>query len=95
MPPLLHRLAELQPEQLNYLGVSYGLTPTLFKFWKRSGYVPMYIRQTANDLTGEHTCIMIRSLSSTMDSNQAWITSFAQGQSPKLPLDFAAPPPVP
>lgn len=81
MPPLLHRLSELQPEQLNYLGVSYGLTPSLFKFWKRAGYVPMYIRQTANDLTGEHTCIMIRSLSSTIESNQAWITSFAQGES--------------
>ena len=27
MPPLLQRLSERRPEQLDYLGVSYGLTP--------------------------------------------------------------------
>ena len=34
MPPLFARLSETKPVQLDYLGVSYGLTPTLHKFWK-------------------------------------------------------------
>jgi N-acetyltransferase 10 len=31
MPPLLQRLSERRPEQLDYLGVSYGLTPPLLR----------------------------------------------------------------
>ncbi|KAF9236966.1 GNAT acetyltransferase 2-domain-containing protein [Melanogaster broomeanus] len=56
MPPLLQRLSERKPENLDYLGVSYGLTPQLLRFWKRAGYVPLYLRQTQSELTGEHTC---------------------------------------
>ncbi|KAF5348578.1 hypothetical protein D9756_009670 [Leucocoprinus leucothites] len=55
MPPLLQRLTERKPENLDYLGVSYGLTPQLLRFWKRAGYVPLYLRQTQSELTGEHT----------------------------------------
>ncbi|EEB06821.1 N-acetyltransferase Nat10 [Schizosaccharomyces japonicus yFS275] len=62
MPPLLLKLSELQPEPLHYMGVSFGMTSSLLKFWKRGGYCPLYLRQTANDLTGEHTCVMIRPL---------------------------------
>ena len=46
LPPLLLKLAERPPERLHYLGVSYGLTQPLHKFWKRAGYVPVYLRQT-------------------------------------------------
>ncbi|KAJ3112824.1 N-acetyltransferase 10 [Phlyctochytrium bullatum] len=63
MPPLLLKLSERPPkERLHWLGVSYGLTPQLFKFWRRSGYTPVYVRQTTNELTGEHTCIMVKPL---------------------------------
>jgi N-acetyltransferase 10 len=31
MPPLLQRLSERKPESLDYLGVSYGLTPQLLR----------------------------------------------------------------
>ncbi|KAJ3189398.1 hypothetical protein HDU85_003027 [Gaertneriomyces sp. JEL0708] len=63
MPPLLLKLSERPPkEHLHWLGVSYGITQQLHKFWKRAGFVPVYLRQTANDLTGEHTCVMIKPL---------------------------------
>uniref|UniRef100_A0A1I7UY44 RNA cytidine acetyltransferase n=1 Tax=Caenorhabditis tropicalis TaxID=1561998 RepID=A0A1I7UY44_9PELO len=62
LPPLLQRLDERKPEKLDYLGVSFGLTVPLLKFWKRSEYVPVYIRQNSNDITGEHTCIMLKGL---------------------------------
>lgn len=32
MPPLLQRLTERKPEGLDYLGVSYGLTPQLLRY---------------------------------------------------------------
>ncbi|KAJ6601138.1 GNAT acetyltransferase 2-domain-containing protein [Mycena vulgaris] len=77
MPPLLQRLSERKPEILDYLGVSYGLTGQLLRFWKRAGYVPLYLRQTASELTGEHSCVMVRGLSSSSDS-QEWLGEFAK-----------------
>lgn len=62
LPPLLQRLDERKPERLDYLGVSFGLTVPLLKFWKRNEFVPVYIRQNSNDITGEHTCIMLKGL---------------------------------
>ncbi|GAA5883429.1 hypothetical protein JCM16303_003792 [Sporobolomyces ruberrimus] len=77
MPPLLQRLSERAPENLDYLGVSYGVTPLLFKFWKRAGFVPLYMRQTTNDLTGEHSCVMIRGLNKNMEETGRWLGDFA------------------
>lgn len=79
MPPLLQRLSERKPENLDYLGVSYGLTPQLLRFWKRAGYVPLYLRQTTSELTGEHTCVMVRGLNSSVDSDMGWLHEFAKG----------------
>lgn len=62
LPPLLMKLQERRPEKLDYLGVSFGLTLNLLKFWKKAGYVPVYLRQTTNELTGEHSCIMLKSV---------------------------------
>ncbi|KAJ5106252.1 RNA cytidine acetyltransferase [Penicillium angulare] len=77
MPPLFGKLTERRPDALDYVGVSYGLTPTLHKFWKRGSFVPVYLRQTPNELTGEHSCVMLRTL--TTGSNDAsWLGSFSK-----------------
>jgi N-acetyltransferase 10 len=64
LPPLLVRCGELKPRppRLHYLGVSYGLTQQLYNFWSRAGYLPLYLRQTASEVTGEHTVVMVRPL---------------------------------
>lgn len=78
MPPLFARLGEVRPPAtFDYLGVSYGLTAPLHKFWKRAGFAPVYLRQTPNDLTGEHTCVMLRTLSSAA-AHDAWLPAFAR-----------------
>ena len=79
MPPLLQRLEEVKPQTLDWLGVSYGLTGQLLRFWKRAGYVPIYIRQTTSDLTGEHTCVMVRGLNSSSEDELQWLGEFAKG----------------
>jgi N-acetyltransferase 10 len=83
MPPMLLKLSQRPlKEQLQWLGVSYGLTAPLHKFWKRSGYKPVYLRQTANDLTGEHTCIMLKTLqapgSEVVVGNGSWLSDFSK-----------------
>jgi len=82
MPPLLLRLSERplkSMERLNWIGVSYGLTAPLHKFWKRAGFVPLYIRQTTNEITGEHSCIMLKDISGgdVGVSRADWLKDFA------------------
>ncbi|PLN78094.1 putative nucleolar ATPase Kre33 [Aspergillus taichungensis] len=77
MPPLFGKLSERRPDALDYIGVSYGLTPSLHKFWKRSAFAPVYLRQTPNELTGEHSCVMLRTLSAG-SNDPAWLGAFAR-----------------
>jgi N-acetyltransferase 10 len=74
LPPLLLELGERPPEELQYLGVSFGLTANLLRFWKKAGFVPTYLRQTRNALTGEHTNIMLKALSTS--KNSEWLSAF-------------------
>lgn len=79
MPPLFSRLSESRPPALDYVGVSYGLTGELLKFWKHASFAPVYLRQTANELTGEHTCVMLRPLESSATSGDAsWLGAFSR-----------------
>lgn len=76
MPALFTSISQKRPEKLDYIGVSYGLTPELHKFWKRANFAPVYLRQTANDLTGEHTCVMLRPLENSDD--RSWLGAFSR-----------------
>lgn len=77
LPPLLLKLNERRAERLDYLGVSYGLTPQLLRFWKKAGFIPVYLRQTPNDLTGEHSCVMLKELSDEDSADQGqWLSAF-------------------
>ncbi|KAF8018616.1 hypothetical protein BT93_H3497 [Corymbia citriodora subsp. variegata] len=62
LPPLLVHLRERQPEKLHYIGVSFGLTLDLFRFWRKHKFVPFYIGQIPNTVTGEHTCMVLKPL---------------------------------
>jgi N-acetyltransferase 10 len=76
-PPLLQKLSERRlTHSIDYLGVSYGLSSDLLKFWKKNQFLPIYIRQIASDLTGEYSCIMLKSIQA---SEQApWLFSYYQ-----------------
>lgn len=74
---LLSKLSERPPEKLHWLGTSYGVTPALYNYWKRAGYSPVYLRLTANELTGEHTCIMLATLSSH-ECDEGWLPALHQ-----------------
>jgi len=77
MPSLFSKLSERRPHTLDYIGVSFGLTQPLHKFWKRASFVPVYLRQTPNELTGEHSCVMLRTLSAS-SNDPAWLGAFAK-----------------
>ena len=62
LPPLLLSLAQRPAEPLDWLGASFGLTEPLFRFWHRNGFLPAYLRQTKNELTGEHSTVLLHDL---------------------------------
>lgn len=76
LPPLLQSLEDRKPESIQYLGVSYGMTQKLFNFWKKHEFKPVYVRLTQNDLTGEHTCVMLRLLKQSTNTTIDWLQSF-------------------
>lgn len=86
LPPLLLKLNERRAERLDYLGVSFGLTNDLLRFWKKSSFLPVYLRQTTNDLTGEHSCIMIKELNKDEEkkSVDSWLFQYFIGKSHPL-----------
>ena len=55
-------MSERKPAPVHYIGTSFGVTKELFQFWRKNKLEPIYVRQTANELTGEHTCLMVRPL---------------------------------
>ncbi|KAI9108625.1 hypothetical protein K1719_020272 [Acacia pycnantha] len=62
LPHLLVHLRERRPEKLHYIGVSFGLTLDLFRFWRKHKFAPFYIGQIPNTVTGEHTCMILKPL---------------------------------
>lgn len=48
-------------------------------FRKRGGFVPVYLRQTTNDLTGEHSCIMLNVLKpddAAVEQPEDWLMAY-------------------
>ncbi len=76
LPPLLLPLTEVKAPNLDWIGTSFGLTLNLHKFWSRAGMHMLYLRQTKNELTGEHSSIMIRALPRVSGVDDAWLDAF-------------------
>jgi tRNA(Met) cytidine acetyltransferase len=45
---------------VDYLGVGYGATPDLLRFWRENGFRSVHLSSTRNDRSGEHSALMMR-----------------------------------
>eukprot|EP01101_Sappina_pedata_P010021 TRINITY_DN6209_c0_g1_i1.p1 TRINITY_DN6209_c0_g1~~TRINITY_DN6209_c0_g1_i1.p1 ORF type:complete len:1101 (-),score=571.46 TRINITY_DN6209_c0_g1_i1:37-3276(-) len=79
-PPLLWRLEQIKPldREIHYLGVSFGMSTDLLKFWKKNGFSTAYIRLTPNEITGEHSCVMLKAAQNAGDVSQDWLNLFTK-----------------
>ncbi|GFQ66947.1 RNA cytidine acetyltransferase [Trichonephila clavata] len=59
--PILQQLTEIQPDSVEYFFVSCNLSSESLKFWKKNGFVPVYISEKTNS-EGEHMLSMIKSI---------------------------------
>lgn len=90
LPPLLVPVSEQRPEALHWIGSSFGLTSDLFRFWHKLEFSSVYIRQTPNGLTGEHSAILLRTLTNNnhthtrhsqatvVDTEHGWLEAFVE-----------------
>ena len=69
-------LTEVEAPRLDWIGTSFGLTLPLHKFWTRAGMKMLYLRQTKNELTGEHSSIMVRALPKRTGFDDVWLSAF-------------------
>jgi tRNA(Met) cytidine acetyltransferase len=61
-----HLLAEIRREfriDYDWLGVGYGATPELLRFWRENGYRAVQLSTTRNDASGEYSALMLDPLS--------------------------------
>jgi N-acetyltransferase 10 len=91
LPPLLLPLTEVDAPRLDWLGTSFGLTAQLHKFWSRAGMRMLYLRQTMNELTGEHSAIMVRALPKRSGVDDAWLHAFVGDTRRRLVSLFSGP----
>ncbi|WP_049899526.1 tRNA(Met) cytidine acetyltransferase TmcA [Halococcus agarilyticus] len=52
-----------EDDEIDWLGVGYGATPQLVRFWARNGFSPVHLAITRNDRSGEHSALMFAPLS--------------------------------
>jgi N-acetyltransferase 10 len=88
LPPLLLPLTEVDAPRLDWIGTSFGLTSQLHKFWTRAGMRLLYLRQTTNELTGEHSAIMVRALPKRTGVSDSWLLAFVGDTKRRLLASF-------
>jgi N-acetyltransferase 10 len=79
LPPLLITLKERPAERLHWIGSSFGLTSKLLNFWSRKSFRCCYVRQTANEITGEYSSVCLRELSTLGMENaplSGWLDAY-------------------
>ncbi|KAI0989797.1 hypothetical protein GJ496_009521 [Pomphorhynchus laevis] len=58
-----------------YVSVSFGLTKRLCKFWLTCGFIPLYVRSGICQMTGENSCIMVKSI---YEDQSQWLQIYSE-----------------
>ncbi len=51
-----------QNKSLDWVGSGFGVSPELLRFWTRNGFTPIHITPQRNEVSGEHTVIVLKPL---------------------------------
>ncbi|MFC7077661.1 tRNA(Met) cytidine acetyltransferase TmcA [Haloarcula halophila] len=56
---LLDEIRDHEADGIDWLGVSYGATPELVRFWRANGYRTVHVSTSRNDASGEYSAVML------------------------------------
>ena len=51
-----------QSKDMDWVGSGFGVSPELMRFWIKNGFYPVHITPQRNEVSGEHTLVVIRPL---------------------------------
>jgi tRNA(Met) cytidine acetyltransferase len=57
---LLDEIHDEFADEVDWLGVGYGATPDLLRFWRDNDYGVVHLSTTRNDTSGEYSALMLR-----------------------------------
>ncbi|CRG99068.1 histone acetyltransferase, putative [Plasmodium relictum] len=49
-------------KKIDYIGTCFGLTKGLLIFWKKNNFIPVFLKQQKNEITGEFSILMLKHL---------------------------------
>jgi tRNA(Met) cytidine acetyltransferase len=49
-------------KEMDWVGSGFGVSPELLRFWIKNGFIPVHITPQRNEISGEHTVIVIKPL---------------------------------
>ncbi len=49
-------------QNLDWVGSGFGVSPELLRFWAKNGFIPVHITPQRNEVSGEHTVIVLKAL---------------------------------
>lgn len=59
----LNRIVEIvKEENMDWVGSGFGVSPELLRFWLRNNFIPVHITPQRNEISGEHTVIVLKPL---------------------------------
>ncbi len=48
--------------EFDWVGSGFGVSPELLRFWLRNGFLPVHITPQRNEVSGEHTVVVLKAL---------------------------------
>ncbi len=54
--------------EMDWVGSGFGVSPELLRFWIRNGFTPVHITPQRNEVSGEHTVIVLKALKPDVES---------------------------
>ncbi len=55
-------VGKAKEEDMDWVGSGFGVSPELLRFWLKNGFIPVHITPQRNEISGEHTVIVLRPL---------------------------------
>jgi tRNA(Met) cytidine acetyltransferase len=62
----------------DWVGSGFGVSPELLRFWRKNGFIPLHITPQRNEISGEHTVVVIKAWGELEDRLKTLNSSFVK-----------------
>ncbi|SBT86636.1 histone acetyltransferase, putative [Plasmodium malariae] len=55
-------------KKIDYIGTCFGLTKGLLMFWQKNKFIPIFLKQQKNEITGEYSILMVKHINKQLEN---------------------------